>query len=266
MEKKKDSAGIKIIAAITYLVMIVVNALANIILINGVTTGQVSNSYPNLFAPAAFTFAIWGLIYLLLAFYTLYQLGVFRKDSWTADRNLLVRISSIFAVSSLANTAWVFSWHYNEIPLSMVLMVVILICLIRINLITAGAGLLGREYVFVRLPFSIYFGWITVATIANATVLLVSLGWNGFGISEPIWAAVMIAAGFLIGGAAMLKNKDKAYGLVLIWAFFGILMKHILPDGFDGQYPLVIGAAGLCIVLVILVEIYLIVKMRGKRI
>ncbi len=266
MEKKKGVTGITIIAAAAYLMMVAVNALANIIQINGVTTGQVSDSYPNLFAPAAFTFAIWGLIYLLLAFYTLYQLGIFRRDSWTADRNLLVRISRTFSVSSLANAFWVFSWHYNAILLSMVLMIVILVCLIRINQITAGAGLIGREYFCIRLPFSIYFGWITVATIANATVLLVSLGWNGFGISEPVWAAVMIAAGFLIGAAAMLKNKDKAYGLVLIWAFFGILMKHILPDGFDGQYPLVIGAAGICIVLVILIEIYLMVKIHGNRI
>lgn len=266
MGKKNGNAGIKIMAAATFLLMIAVNALANIIPINGMTTGQVSDSYPNLFAPAAFTFAIWGVIYLLLTGYTLYQLGIVREDSWTADRHIQKKISIIFSVSSLANTAWVFSWHYKMIPLSMALMIVILICLIRINQITAGAGLIGREYVFIRLPFSIYFGWITVATIANATVLLVSLGWRGFGLSEPVWAAAMIAVGFLIGALTMLKNKDKAYGLVLIWAFFGILMKHIRPDGFDGQYPLVINAAGICIVLVLLVEVFLMIKKRGKRI
>ncbi len=256
----------KFIITTTFLLMIAVNALANIIPLNGMTTGQVSNSYPNLFAPAAFTFAIWGLIYLLLAGYTLYQLGIIREDSWSADRRLLSTISIIFSVSSLANAAWVFSWHYKMIPLSMVLMIVILICLIRINQLTTGAGLIGREYFSIRLPFSIYFGWITVATIANATVLLVSLGWRGSGISEPVWAAVMIASGFLIGAAVMLKNKDKAYGLVLIWAFFGILMKHMRTDGFDGQFPLVIVTAGICIVLVILIEVFLIITKRRNRI
>ena len=264
MKKKNGRNGIKILTAATFLLMIVVNALANILPINGLTTGQVSDSYPNLFAPAAFTFAIWGLIYLLLAGYTLYQLGIIREDSWTADRHLLRKISVIFSLSSLVNAAWIFSWHYKLIPLSMILMIVILLCLIKVNQITARSGLIGREYFFIRLPFSIYFGWITVATIANATVLLVSLGWDGFGIPEPVWTAIMIAAGFLIGAAVMLKNKDKAYGLVLIWAFFGILMKHIRPAGFDGQYPLVITTAGICIALVIFVEVFLAVKKRSN--
>jgi FtsH-binding integral membrane protein len=105
-----------------------------------------------------------------------------------------------------------------------------------------------------------------VATIANATVLLVSIGWRGFGVSEPVWAAVMIAAGFLIGTAVMLKNKDKAYGLVLIWAFFGILMKHIRSNGFDGQYPLVITTAGSCVALLVCVEIFLFLKKRKSSI
>lgn len=262
MKKKNGGTGIKIIVTTTFLLMIAVNVLANIIRINGMTTGQVSDSYPNLFAPAAFTFAIWGLIYLLLAGYAVYQLGMIREDAWTAGRHLLKKVSVNFSVSSLANTAWVFSWHYQMIPLSMVFMAVILVCLIKINQITAEARLIGREYFFIRLPFSIYFGWITVATIANATVLLVSLGWHGYGLPEPVWAAVMIAAGFLIGTAAMLKNKDKAYGLVLIWAFFGILMKHIRPDGFDGQYPIVIIASGICIALVVCIEIFLAVNKR----
>jgi hypothetical protein len=260
--KRNNRTGIKFIVTATFLLMIAVNALANILPINGVTTGQVSDAYPNLFAPAPFTFAIWGLIYLLLAGYTVYQLGMIREDVWTASRLLLKKISISFSVSSLANTAWVFSWHYDLIPLSMVFMVVILICLIKINQLTAGARLIGREYFFIRLPFSVYFGWITVATIANATVLLVSLGWSGFGLPEPVWATVMIAAGFVIGAAAMLKNKDKAYGLVLIWAFFGILMKHILPDGFDGQYPMVIATSAICIVLVVCAEILLIARKR----
>lgn len=263
--KPNQYALIKAIAAITFLLMITVNALSNILPINGVTTGEVSDSYPNLFAPAGFTFAIWGLIYLLLAGYTLYQLILTPKKAPASKLKLITKINILFIVSSLANTAWIFSWHYFRIPLSMLFMTVILICLIWINQITAGEKLRGKDTALIRLPFSIYFGWITVATIANATVLLVSLGWDGFGLPEPVWAVIMIIAGFLIGCATMLKNKDIAYGLVLIWAYFGIYMKHVSENGFDGRYPSVILAAQICIALLAAVVIFLIAKGRRRN-
>ena len=174
MESMQNTMAIKIIAAISYLVMVVVNWLAASLPINGVTPGEVSDSYPNLFAPAGLTFAIWGLIYLLLAIFIVYQLGNSHGNTNPAKAELLRNIGVLFSISSLANSAWIFSWHYRIIPLSMLLMAVLLICLIMINQRLAKEKLRASEKFFIRLPFSLYFGWITVATIANATVLLVS--------------------------------------------------------------------------------------------
>lgn len=242
--------AVRLSAAAAYVLMIAVNALANLLPINGVTTGQVSDSYPNLFAPAGLTFAIWGLIYLLLAGFTLYQLGFFQDRRGLVKTNLLHKVALLFTVSSLANVAWIFSWHYRLIPLSMLFMIIILLSLILVVQTIGHQHLSQRERLLVRLPFSVYLGWITVATIANATVLLVSWGWQGFGLSEAVWAIIIILAGALIGSITTLRNRDSAYGLVLIWAYLGIVIKHTSAAGFAGQYPLVIAATALCLLII----------------
>jgi hypothetical protein len=247
---------------ISFIIMVGINALANIVPINGITTGEVSDSYPNLFAPAGITFAIWGLIYLLLAAFSIYQLGLFKKNNTTA---IVKTIGSYFIISSLANAIWIFSWHYKMIPLSVLLMLVILICLIIINLSLNKQKLSFNEKLFVRLPFSVYFGWITVATIANITTLLVSLGWKGSSSSEQLWTIIVIAVGAVIGMATILKLKDIAYGLVIIWAFVGILIKHMSTNGFDGSYPAIINSVIVSIVFLastILYVLYRIIKNR----
>ena len=136
--------------------------------------------------------------------------------------------------------------------LSMVLMVILLICLIAANRFTREVRFDVHERYYVRLPFSVYFGWITVATVANATVLLVSLKWDGFGISENIWTAIILSVAALIGIATMLRNKDFAYGLVFVWAYSGILYKHTAQSGFDGRYPLVITVVTAWIVILVI--------------
>lgn len=250
-ENKKD-LNVKIITAITFVVMVAVNALANILPINGIGTGEISDSYPNLFAPAGVTFAIWGVIYLLLGAYTLYQFGLFRKER-NRDREELFRsIGILFTVSSVANSIWIFAWHYRLIPVSVLLMGVILVCLILINKKTNWADLSGTEKLFVRLPFSVYFGWITVATIANVTTLLVDMGWQGFGLQESIWTILVIIVGLLIGGATMIRHRDIPYGLVIVWAYGGILIKHTAEEGFSGDYPSIIMVTTACIVLLLL--------------
>jgi hypothetical protein len=262
MFDNKVKLSIRILVTITFLIMIIVNALANILPINGQGTGQVSDAYPNLFAPAGLTFAIWGLIYFLLAGYTLYQLGFFQKNKSTVKVYLLEKIGLYFSISSIANAAWIFSWHYHLIPLSMLLMVVILVCLILVNQAINKTQLFQRERIFIRLPFSVYFGWITVATIANATTLLVSMGWDGFGISEPTWAIMIIIIGMLIGVITTIRNRDIAYGLVLVWAYVGILIKHKAVYGFAGQYPGVITTVIVSIVLLLIAEAYIIFTRR----
>lgn len=249
----------KAFTTITFLIMIIVNALANILPINGLNTGQVSELYPNLFAPTALTFSIWGLIYLLLVGYTLYQLGFFRNNKSLLDERILNKASFYFSISSIANAAWIFAWHYLLISLSMVLMIIILICLIKI------VQIIRTEKVFVRLPFSIYFGWITVATIANFVALLVSLGWNGLGTGAAVWTVAFIIIGLCIGVATILKNRDIAYGLVFIWAYTGILIKHTSASGFAGQYSSIITTIIICLALLLIVEAYLIFTSSRRR-
>jgi hypothetical protein len=244
----------------TFLIMVAVNAMANILPINGITTAKVSDSYPNLFAPAGITFIIWGLIYLLLAGYTVYQLRPARKGNGKNREGLLAKIGVLFSISSAANAIWIFSWHYEILPASMMLMLVILICLILISQMLRKEAFTASEKLFIRLPFSVYFGWITVATIANATALLVSTGFDGMGLSDASWTVIMIAAGAAIAVAVMLRNRDIAYGLVIIWAYAGIIIKHTSEAGFNGQYPQVTAAAWVCIGLIAAAGAYLLIR------
>ncbi|MFP4645962.1 MAG: tryptophan-rich sensory protein [Candidatus Woesearchaeota archaeon] len=240
---------LKIIAAVAFIAMVVVNYLANSLPINNRSTGAISDSYPNLFAPAGVTFSIWGLIYLLLAGYVLYQFISFGKKESRKNEGLLKRINSLFIISSIANISWIFAWHYDFIGLSVLIMAVLLIALIRIADILRLQKFSSLEKLFLSTPFSVYFGWITVATIANVTVFLVSIGWGGFGIADFIWTIIMLLTGLAIGIWRMNRDNSIAYGLVLIWAYLGILLKHLSGKGFDGQYPGIILTASVCLAL-----------------
>jgi hypothetical protein len=144
-------------------------------------------------------------------------------------------------------------------------MLVILVS--RIIIVTGfrGRSISKRERYFVRLPFSVYFGWITVATIANVTALLVDVGWNRFGISEATWTVVILIVGAVIGISTIRRNRDVAYGLVFLWAYLGIWLKHTSYDGFRSQYPIVIITVISCFVLIVLVEFSLLLARRTKR-
>ena len=264
----KKLNSISIFVLITYLAMIIVNGLANALPINGMITGDISDSYPNLFAPTGITFIIWGVIYLLLAAHTAYQLGLFRKKGEEVKTALLKEVGILFSISSLANVAWIFAWHYKNILLSLLFMLIILVCLMLIYVRINKETLTANEKVFLRLPFSVYFGWITVATIANATVLLVSLmgsNLNLLGISEVVWTVVILLIGLAIGAFTTFKNRDIPYGLVIVWAYIGILIKHRLaqPDGFNSQYPAVI--VTVIISLVVLVATLVFTQLKAKK-
>ncbi|MFA7252545.1 MAG: tryptophan-rich sensory protein [Candidatus Paceibacterota bacterium] len=243
---------IKIIAGGAYIAMIVVNFLANALPINNRSTGEISDAYPNLFAPAGITFSIWGLIYLLLAGYVLYQFV--NKEQKIAD--LIKKINPFFILTSLANVCWIFAWHYDYIGLSVLIMIVLLVSLIKIADILRVENFTPSQKVFIRLPFSVYFGWITVAAIANISVYLVSLGWQGFGLADFVWTSIILLVGALIGILRMNKDKDIAYGLVLIWAYLGILLKHVSVSGFDGKYASITITTIICLIAFIYFVIF----------
>ncbi|MBP6866373.1 MAG: tryptophan-rich sensory protein [Candidatus Pacebacteria bacterium] len=236
---------IKILTAVTYVTMVAVNFLANGLPINGRSTGDISDAYPNIFAPAGPAFSIWGLIYILLGAYVIYQFV--KKGQKTED--LIQKINPLFIATSLANIAWIFAWHYDFIGLSVLIMATLLVLLIKIADILRAEQFTSLTKILIWAPFSVYFGWITVASIANITVFLVGIGWNGFGIADFVWMSIILLVGAFIGILRMLKDKNIAYGMVLIWAYSWILFKHMSVGGFDGQYPSVIMTVIVCLVL-----------------
>lgn len=227
---------LKISVAIAYLAMIFVNFLANSLPINNRSTGAISDDYPNLFAPAGITFSIWGLIYLMLGAFVVYQFLYKSKKS----SELINKINPYFLATSLANISWLFAWHYDYIGLSVGIMAVFLILLIKIADILRTQKLQTKENILIKTPFSLYFGWITVATIANISVFLVSINWNGFGIADNIWTIIILVIGAIIGILRLIKDKNTVYGLVFLWAYSGILYKHLSVTGFNSDYPIII--------------------------
>ena len=235
-------------------VTLAVNGLANALPINGQQTGEISDRFPVFFVPAGYVFSIWGLIYIGLIAFAIYQaLPAQRTDP------RLQRVGYWFALSCLANTVWILLWHYNMFPASLLVMLVLLASLIVIYLrLDIGRATVGAaEKWAVNVPFSIYLGWITVATVANATSVLYHLQWNGFGISPEIWAVLMIGAATIICLAVILTRRDVAYSLVLIWALIGIAVKQ-------GDRSQIVATMAMAMALVVAVAL-IVAKIREAR-
>jgi hypothetical protein len=201
---------------------IVINGLANALPINGQGTGEISDRFQVLFVPAGYVFSIWGIIYLGLIGYTVYQALPDQRV-----REVHRKIGPAYLVSAAANCMWIFLWHYEQFPLTILVMLALLGCLIAIYAWTVGLARIGAgDRWLVRVPFSIYLGWITVATVANATSLLDYLQWGGWGIPALGWFLVLLVVASLIGAAFGWLRADVAYVAVLVWAFTGIAAKH----------------------------------------
>ncbi len=234
-----------------FLGTVIVNGLANVLPINDKTTGELSDQYPNLFVPAGITLSIWGLIYLLLGVFVIHQLIIVIKRDMQKSAFIEI-IGPLFFISCLANIAWIFAWHYEIVPLSLVLMLLLLACLIAIYLrLNIGkSSSTNSEKYLVHLPFSVYLGWITIATIANVTALLVDINWNRFGMDEQFWAVMVIVVGIAIALSVLLTRKDIFYCLVVNWALLGILIKRLAVDTTPNQSVLVITIVGLVLISV----------------
>lgn len=238
--KKKDKVDRRWAfgALVAYIVMLVINGLGgSTTILGGVDTATVSDSYLNLFAPAGLTFSIWGLIYLLLGLFFFRAFEIWRTKKPGVTNAVLNRVLALFTLSSLINTAWMLAWQYNVIWLSVILMAGLLATLIAINRELAHKAYGWKEYALTRLPFSVYFGWITVATIANVSTWLVSMGWKGEPWSEGTWMVAVLIVGAILGTVTAVRQRDWAYLAVFVWAYAGILFKHLSENGFDGAYP-----------------------------
>ena len=232
-----------------FILVVVVNVLANALPLNGKTTAEISDSYPSLIAPAGYVFSIWGIIYALLLVFTIYQALPSQRG-----KPFLQQIGYFFVLGSLANACWIFLWHYELIVPSVLLMFVLLATLIavyvRLQIGRSNAPLV--EKLCVHLPFSVYLGWITVAPIANVAAAVVFLGWDGLGLGEVNWTILVIIIALIITLGVIVTRKDIAYSLVIIWALVGIIVKQM-----DEQSIVLSAGISAAIILVALVAMNL---------
>lgn len=234
-------------------VMLTLSYLAQSKQLSSLNVGEVSAKYETLFAPAGLTFAIWGLIYFSLTAFCIYHLvkAFNSNDKEQADADIKA-IGSLFIINTLATGAWLVAWVNEAIALSLLLIVIQLITLILIS-VKAHIANPDRELsskIFTQFPLSIYLGWICIATIANVSAFLVSIDWEGFGISESNWVIIMIGVATLLSFFIIFVRRNFFFGLVILWALYGIVLKRQQVEAV--QYQNVINAAWAAFIMMII--------------
>jgi translocator protein len=208
---------------IAFIITLIINGAANTTLIGGRTTAEVSALYPTLITPAGYVFAIWGIIYFLLAVFLVYQILPSQQHN-----PFQKQISFLFILTCVFNVAWLFLWQNLYLAYSSILIVGYLLTLIaiylRLNIGKSNVSL--REKLAVQLPFSVYLGWVTIATIANISVTLVAANWDGFGLSLETWAVLVLVVALILDLIVIVTRRDIAYSLVFIWALVGIAVNQ----------------------------------------
>lgn len=198
---------------------IIVNGAAEALPFNNISTAAISDKYHTLFTPAGYVFAIWGIIYIGWLAYSIYPyLNREQNHDW------MLPAFPYYIVSAVANMLWLVLWHYEQLGLSVVVMLVLLFSLVQVyrKLEIGVYPASTKTKWMVHVPMSIYLGWISVATIANISAFLTQIEWNGFGISEATWAIILVVIATLLGCVMLLRRKDYAFAAVLVWALLGI--------------------------------------------
>jgi benzodiazapine receptor len=213
----------QILVVLSILATLAVNLLANALPFNGLSTAEISDRFKVYFVPAGYVFSIWGVIYIGLIAYAVFQALPSQREN-----PRLRQIGYPVIVAGLANCIWLFLWHYEQFPLTLIAMfgLLAMLILVYLNLGIGQTQISTAETWTVRIPFSVYLGWITVATIANITDVLYYLQWAGFGIGARDWTLILFAAVILIAGLMSLTRRDIAYNLVIVWALIGIAVKQ----------------------------------------
>lgn len=252
-----DSAVLKWLNIVAFGLTVLVNGLAgSTTLLGGKLTAEISDANPTLITPAGYVFSIWGIIYILLGIFVIFQALPSQKG-----KDYQKGIGSLFALSSLLNIGWLFLWQFGYLSLSVVLMFLILSTLIAIYLrLNIGKSIVSlREKLAVHLPFQVYLGWIAIASIANVSVTLVSMGWDGFGISQETWATLIVVVALLITLLVITTRNDIAYGLVTMWAFVGIAVEQI-----GNQNIVTLTEISAIIIAIVLAASTLLTRLRHK--
>ncbi len=218
----KRSVLLALVNSLALAGVLLVNALANILPINGMNTGQVSSLYPSLFTPAGITFSIWSIIYLLLIGFIALQWLRIKNENAKVFRE----ISFLFILSCVFNMAWIVAWHYLLVWLSVGIMLGLLVTLITIFLRLVEQTTEGfADSMLLKLPFTIYLAWICVATIANISTALVSENWHGVILTEESWTIALMGIATILAFYITLRFKKSAFAAVVIWALVGIFLR-----------------------------------------
>lgn len=234
-----------ILITIAFLAVVTVNALANILPINGQTTGEISNRLPVLFTPAGYVFSIWSVIYILLAIWIVGFWVRYKKEKKLTSP----AISLYFILSACANITWLLLWHYEYFAWSIAAMIAYLGSLILLYLQYNN----NERKITERLPVSVNMGWISVATISNISYVLTYYSWGGWGLSNQLWAVIMLTVATALALHVRFHHSDIPFALVFVWAFVGIAIKH-------GMDELLVTTASLFLSGVIVTGILLIKK------
>ncbi|MDG2154320.1 MAG: tryptophan-rich sensory protein [Gammaproteobacteria bacterium] len=233
---------------LAFIGVLVVNGMANGIPLGGQTTGEISAKYPALFTPSGFTFSIWGLIYLALTAFIVYQALPSQRSN-----ERIAAVSHYFKLSCLANAAWIFVWHFDLLGFSLLLMLVILGSLMALY---RGLGIVDKtapvvERMLVQWPFSLYLGWISVATIANFSAVQIGWGFDEILFGAVLWTQIKLALAGAISATVLLHRDDVIFVLVVAWAAFGISVKQAATPDVSGAalmlslFALLLAAAAL---------------------
>lgn len=233
---------------IMFILMILVNLIADFISLDGIKATQILSINPALFSPANYTYFIWSFIFIGLGAFTIYQYKAFNGKNKKLGA-VIMDISIFFVISAIGQIGWVFALHWNNIPLTVVHLIFIIIALIitytRIN----NSELPKKDERFFKIPFSIFFAWVTSMFLVNISVWLQNIGWTGCSMSEQTWTILATLLLFIIGVTITYVFNDVAYGSTILWALVGILVKHISKSGFAGQYIWIIACLVISIIL-----------------
>lgn len=210
----------QILVIIATIGVIFINYLAGTGQINNTTPGEISDKYQTALTPAGYAFSIWSLIYFGLIAFSVYQ----AFPSQETNQRFL-RIRTLYIANCAANCIWIYLWHYDYIALSILAMLLILLTLVLINLNLSEIES-GAELWTAKVPFNIYFGWITVAAILNASIVLVYFGVQTSLLLSVILACFLIIIAVLLG-IIIRRNFDfPSYALTIAWAIIAIAIKQ----------------------------------------
>ncbi len=217
MDAVKKTSSLRWIVLISVLLNIAVNVLSNYFLINGKTIEEITRHYDNMFTPAGFTFSIWGIIYLSYLAYAFYQLLPSQRANPIYDR-----LAPGFIMANILGSVWLIVFSYELISLSLLVIITLLITAIILFRKVNEAASPKKCRKSIIIPFSLLFGCISVATLANFSAWLVYMGWAGGEQEQRTWTVMLILIAIAAGVYVSLKYKDWLYPLVVVWACLGI--------------------------------------------